>query len=75
MKSEITFPKFIVLLKLLPWTSKMQFGKLCWNIFAKLLKKNSRKSKNDEDEQMIFSHKENCFFLLKMYPPNIQIAF
>ena len=54
MKNEIIFPKFIVLLKLLPWTNKMQFGKLCWNFFAKVLKKCGRKSKNDEEEQKFF---------------------
>ena len=28
MKIKITFPKQIYFLKLLPWTSKMQFGQL-----------------------------------------------
>ena len=73
MKSEITFPNFRVLLKLLQWTSKMQFEKLCWNILAKVLKKYGRKSKNDEKDQTIFFHKRELFFL-EMYSPNIQIA-
>ena len=73
IKNEINFLKYIILLMLLPWTSEMQMGQLCWNSFTKVLIKFGQKSKNDEDEHLVFFPKKS--FSLKIFPRTSRLHF
>ena len=51
---KIDFPRKKLLLTLLPWTKKLQWGQPCWSVSFKVLKKPASKSKDDQKEHIFF---------------------
>ena len=54
VNKKFNFPQKIFFFKLLSWTCKMQFGQPFSPFFAKVLKKVVWKSKNDQEEYILY---------------------